>query len=56
MIDGVEVNLGFACDLMHGKCWMCRAWNWDACVCAHGFGKNKFTAVREAIKNLKGGL
>jgi len=52
MIKGVEINFGFAFDLVHGSCYMVRAWDWDKITFGHGFSKNKFTAVRNAIKDL----
>lgn len=46
----IEIKLGKAWDLVHGWCWMCRVWNWNDFKCFDGFSKNKFTAVRVAMK------
>lgn len=51
-IGGLNYQMGYACDLVHGRCWMVRVWDYKLLMFGSGFSKNKFTATRMALKEL----
>lgn len=48
-IDDITVHLHKGCDMVHGRGWFCQCVFADYTI-GFGFSKNKFTAVRKAIK------
>lgn len=51
-IGKIEIYLGYSCDVINGKGWFAQVFNEGNNVSSAFHKKNKFTAIRTAIKNL----